>query len=61
VARFLEGVDDGVENAEGDEGPDPRVESGPDEPDLPADVSPEDLPDDVRDRVPGAVLERLED
>ena len=60
VARFLDGVgevDDGVEEATG---PD-SGESGPDEPELPADVSPEDLPDDVHGRVPAAVLERFED
>ncbi|MEF8843130.1 MAG: glutamyl-tRNA reductase [Haloarculaceae archaeon] len=60
VARFLDGVD---EVDVGGDGADGAVDK--DEPefpvDLPADASPEEIPEGVRERVPSSVLERLED
>jgi len=67
VARFLDSVDDGVEKteearkAEGDPG-ERDVGTDPGLPvDLPPDASVEDIPEDVRERVPAAVLDRLDD
>ena len=61
VAGFLDSVDDvdgGGEETDGvgDAGGDPDLPDG-----LPADASPEDLPEDVRQQVPTAVLEQLDD
>lgn len=53
VARFMEGVGE-VDKSGGNEGPGLPA-------DLPADASVEDIPEDVRRRIPATALERLDD
>jgi glutamyl-tRNA reductase len=59
VARFLDGVEDGEADAAGDDEADAADPGLP--VDLPADASPEDVPADVRERMPASVLERLDE